>query len=438
MALALQLYLGLTAVSAPFWRRALKKRVARGKEDPARLSERDGRASQSRPAGQLLWIHALGLGEAAAMLAVIRAMIAARPGLSVLLTTNTRTAADGLARLGLPEGVIHQYAPMEVPGAVGRFLDHWRPDALVVAELDLWPLTLWAAHKRGLPMVMLNVLMTERRFRNRQKMAPLMRAVLPMFSRIVVQDVATAASLVALGAPSDRMVVGGILKAAAAPLPVNAEDSARLVAAIGTRPVWLAAAILAGEEARMLAAHRLILARYPDALMILAPRQMTDGDRVATAVSAVFGPAPRRSSGGLPVPAHPVYLSDSVGEMGLWYRHSPVAFIGHSLPEPGQPRLPGKNPFEAIAHDAAVLHGPDFSDFEASYADLDRAGGAACVADAEELADMVMALWSDPARQKGMVDAAAAVRQFHQAALIATTDVVLALLPVQPPGSSGS
>jgi len=440
MAWALKVYLGLAALSAPFWRRGLAQRVARGKEDPSRLGEREGKASQTRPDGRLIWVHALGLGEAAAMLVVIRAVQAARPGLGVILTTNTRTGTDGLARLGLPAGVIHQYAPMETPDAVERFLDHWRPEALVVAELDLWPLMLARTQRRGVPLVMVNALMTPRRFRNRRRMAPLMRAMLLMFSRMVVQERATATRLVILGAPEGQIQVGGILKAAASPLPDIPLDRARFAVAVGDRHVWLAAATEAGETETLLAAHRQIVAQRPGALMILAPRQLTDADCAAAAVVAAFGTCPRRSRDDVPGPENLVYLSDSVGEMGLWYRLAPVAFLGHSLSLAGRARLPGKNPFEAAALDVAILHGPDTSDFEESYAGLDAAGGARAVPDAAALAEAVMTVWSDRTLQQSMILAAGRVRDTHQGALKVTVDAVLSVLPAvdQTSGSNGS
>lgn len=433
MAWALKVYLGLAALSAPVWRRALARRVVRGKEDPARLGEREGRALVPRPGGQLLWVHALGLGEAAAMLAVIRAVLAARPGLSVLLTTNTRTGAEGIARLGLPEGVIHQYAPMEAPGAMARFLEHWRPEALVVAELDLWPLMLARTRARGVPILMVNALMTARRFANRRRMAPLMRDVWALFDRMVVQDQATVTRLAALGAPKDRIVVAGILKAAAAALPDAPDDRIRFAGAIGERPVWLAAATEGGETEAMLSAHRMILAQRPGALLILAPRQLTDAEAAAQAIAGAFGRCPRRSLGDLPGLGDVAYLADTVGEMGLWYRLAPLAFIGHSLPHRGRPPLPGKNPFEAAALGVAILHGSETSDFEESYAGLDAVGGARCVADAEALATAVLALWSDAGERRTMVQAATQVRGAQQGALAVTVDAVLSCLPGPDP-----
>ena len=156
MRVALAAYLGLARVSGPLWRWSVARRATRGKEDPARLAERFGTPSAPRPAGVVLWVHALGIGEAGAMLAVIRQVLLARPDISVLLTTNTKTGADGLARMGLPEGVIHQYAPVDSPDAIKAFLTQWRPDAMLLAELDIWPLTLSELARARDPMVMAN------------------------------------------------------------------------------------------------------------------------------------------------------------------------------------------------------------------------------------------------------------------------------------------
>ncbi len=423
MGIALRAYLGVAAVSGPLWRLAVRRRTARGKEDAGRLGERWGQASVARPAGPLLWVHALGIGEATAMLSVIRAVQSVRPDIAVLLTTGTRTGADGLARMGLPAGVIHQYAPVDAPGPVARFLDHWRPDALLLAELDLWPLMLSRLAGRGVPMVMANARLTDHRFAGRMRMRPLMRDVLALFATVLVQDDLTATRMGLLGADPGRVRVAGLLKAAAAPLPDKPHDRATLGTAIAGRPVWLAAATEARETTAVLAAHRTVLQAMPDALLILAPRQITDAESVAQAVAAAFGQVARRSLGEAPDGA--VYLADTMGEMGLWYRLAPVAFVGHSLRVDGA-TLTGKNPFEAVALGAAVLHGPCVGNFAESYAVLGTAGQVDSAAD---LGAAVIALLGDDVARRTMAERAAKQLAQQQAALPLTLDAVLRHLP---------
>ena len=419
MRVALRAYLALAALSGPLWRWAVRRRVARGKEDAARVGERWGQASAPRPKGPLLWVHALGIGEAAAMLAVIRAVQAARPDVAVLLTTGTRTGADGLARMGLPAGVIHQYAPVDATAPVARFLDHWRPDMMLLAELDLWPLMLSRLEGRGVPMVMANARLTDKRFRGRMRMRPLMRDVLALFDAVLVQDALTAMRMNVLGADPAKVTVAGLLKAGAAPLPDRLAERQRLGAALAGRPVWLAAATHAQETAAMLAAHQVVLAALPEALLILAPRQLTDADHVAQAVAESYGAVARRSLGDTPQGA--VFLADTMGEMGLWYRLAPVAFVGHSLAVDGA-ALTGKNPFEAVALGCAVLHGPCVTNFADSYAAL---GDAGLVDSAGALGAAVLAMLGDDDLRGAQVAQAAHVLAREQAALPATLAAVL-------------
>lgn len=428
MAWALRTYLGASYLAAPLWRLALRRRVARGKEDPARLGERYGRTTIPRPPGPLLWVHALGIGEAGAMLAVIRALRSERPDVAVLLTTNTRTAAEGLARMGLPKGVVHQYAPVDTPGAVSRFLAQWRPDLLLLAELDLWPLMLSRLRRQSVPVIMANARLTDHRFAGRRKMRALMGDVLGLLDRMLVQNDQTRDRLITLGADPQRIQIAGLLKAAAEPLP-DSDHRAALAQHIGARPVWLAAAIEAREIPVLIAAHARARKARPGLLMIMAPRQLTDADAAETALTQAFGACPRRSTGAVPGPQDAVYLADTMGEMGLWYRLSPLSFIGHSLAVNGGRPLTGKNPFEAVALGSVVLHGPCTGNFAESYAALDAAGALVPVADAQTIAAEILDLIQTPARREGLAGAGAQVLQQAAAALPLTVQAVLDRLP---------
>ncbi|MDM7932015.1 glycosyltransferase N-terminal domain-containing protein [Tabrizicola sp.] len=427
MAWALQAYLGAAHLADPLWRLALARRAKRGKEEPGRLTERLGHASMPRPDGPILWVHGLGIGEASAMLSIIRAIRAVRPDVAVILTTGTRTGAEGLARIGLPDGVIHQYAPVDAPGPVRRFLRHWRPDALLLAELDLWPLTLSRLHKRGIPVVMANARLTDHRYSGRQRIRALMCDVLGLIDMMLVQDVRTRERLISLGADPGRVRVAGLLKAAAEPLP-EGEGRLAMERAIGARPVWLAAATEARELPVVLAAHAQARKTHQDLMLILAPRQLTDADAAASALEAAFGSCPRRSAGALPCPQDAVYLADTMGEMGLWYRLAPVSFIGHSLRVEGKP-LTGKNPFEAASLRSAVIHGPCTGNFAESYAALAEAEACLFVSGGQDLAEALLDLIAMPERRKALVDAAAGVLDQARESLPLTLQAVLGCLP---------
>jgi len=376
----------------PLWRLALRIRTRHGREDPLRVSEKLGRYTVARPEGRVLWFHAVSVGEAQALVTLLNRLTARHPQISILLTTVTLASAQALAARGLPERVIHQFAPADYPAAVRRFLAHWRPDALIVAEADMWPQTLMQARRAGLPMMLINTHVTERRYRRRIKYASTNGYLMGLFDPILVQDEDSMRRYVDLGADPARMSVMGVLKAASDPLPDRPEDRAQLAAAIGTRPVWLAASTKVIEEPQVIDAHVLARAECPDLLLIIAPRQRTEADKTEAAARARFLPnqVARRSRGDALTPETAVYIADTIGEMGLWYRLAPVAYTGNSLPVPGTP-LTGKNPFEAVALGAMVLHGPDVGNFSHAYARLKAAGGALEVADAAAMARAVAA-----------------------------------------------
>lgn len=405
----LSAYLAVARLSPPLWRAALAYRARRGKEDPARLPEKYGHPSAKRPDGPLIWFHAVSVGESLALLKLFRKLRAAYPDLRILLTTTTLGSVKALDKTGLPEGVIHQYFPIDTPGAVARFLNHWRPDLHVIAEADMWPLMMTAVRARGVPMILLNTTITPRRFRQRMRGRALYAHLFGYFDALLMQDQTAIDRFIELGAPADRLHLMGVLKSASDPLPVDAGELARLQGQIGARPVWLAAVTTPDEEAALVEAHAIARAKIPDLLLIIAPRQVHLADKTEAAGRARFANVARRSRADTLAPDTEVYIADTIGEMGLWYRLSPIAFMGHSMPASGQ-GMSGKNPYEAIALDRVVLHGPTHENFVATYDHLRACGAAVPVASAQELAAQVIVLQSPMARAP-YTQAMAKVRQ---------------------------
>ena len=359
------------------------------------------------------------MGESLALVPLIELALTARPGAHVVLTTSTATSIAALERAGLPDRCFHIQMPIDTPQAVGRFLDHWRPDVAGFAELDFWPRLMVDTQARGIPMVLINSRMPEGNFKRRKKLGGLTRDVLRLFERLLVQDEASRERFANLGADRDRIEVVGALKSAARPLPADAKEVERLQGVIASRPIWLAAATIGSEHPAMIAAHVRIAKALPDALMILAPRNVSDGDEAVSLARAQFDRVARRSRGEDIGVDTQVYIADTIGEMGLWYRLAPVSFLGHSLGE----GLEGKNPYEAAALGSVVLHGPEVSYFSESYAGLTAEGAAREVCDAEGLADAVIDL-QDPARRQPMRDGAERAIAARRGVLDATWRVV--------------
>lgn len=389
MTLALRAYVALSHLLTPVWHLGLKQRLRRGKETPRSVHQKLGHEYADRPEGPLVWGHAVGVGEAMALAGLFARMAQARPDVRFLITTTARTSGDALRRTGLPAGVLHQFAPADTPGAVRRFLNHWRPDLAVWCEMDLWPTLIDATAARGIPRVLVNARLSEASMTRRRWGRWIYRALLPGFDRVFAQNEASAAHLVTLGADAQRVSVSGTIKSLTPPLACDADDLAAWLAALRTRPVWLLASSHPGEEALALQAHQRLRERHPDALLIVAPRAPARGAEVAGLCQPA---APLRSSGQHLPDTGAVYVADTIGEMGLWYRLAPVALVGGSFAAVG-----GHNPHEPLALGCRVLHGPNVWNFAESYQQLDAAGLSLPVADAAAVEQAVEAAWAGAA-----------------------------------------
>lgn len=374
------------------WRRR------RGKEDPVRLPERTGRPGRPRPAGPLVWAHGASIGEALSLLGLVERL--SRRGFTVLVTSGTRTSAELLARR-LPRGALHQFAPVDAPRYLARFLDHWRPDLALVAESELWPNTILALHEREVPLILVNGRMSERSARRWARTPAVARALLSRIALCLAQSREEAERFARLGAP--RVEAGGNLKFDAGAPPADPEPLRQLAGVIAGRPVWLAASTHPGEEAAAIAAHRSLARRYPDLLTIVVPRHPERGPAVAADAVAAGLRVGRRSAGGQPHDKVDLYVADTVGELGLFYRLCPLVFVGGSLARHG-----GQNPIEPARLGAAILYGPHVRNFAQVYGALDRAGGARIVRDGQELTAAVGQLLADPATRQAMARAGAA------------------------------
>jgi 3-deoxy-D-manno-octulosonic-acid transferase len=388
----LRLYRALTTLMGPLVTLYLLRRMARGKEDRARFAERRGNAGRARPEGPLVWVHAASIGEAVSMLALIDEIVATHPALSVLVTTGTVTSARLLATR-LPEGrAFHQYVPVDRPAYVRRFLDHWQPDLALWVESELWPNLVMAAQARGIPLLLVNGRMSQRSFARWQRWPAIINPVIGAFDLCLAQDAVQAERLRQLGAR--RALSVGNLKAAAGPLPVSEAELAKLAAQAAGRPLWLAASTHEGEEAIAAEVHRRLKGRWPDLLTIIVPRHPARAAAIAALLRQRELRVARRSAAEAIDPSVDIYLGDTLGELGLFYRLAGIAFIGGSLVPSG-----GHNPLEAALLDCAVLHGPDMSNCSAIARDLAAAGAALTVRDAEEFATALARLLVDPAER---------------------------------------
>ena len=375
-------YLAWSNRAQGFGERMLRRRLAEGKEDGRRLDERRGIASRPRPEGPLVWLHGASVGESVSLLEMIRRMGAEREELSFLLTTGTVTSAQVLADR-LPDRCVHQYVPLDVAPWMRRFLDHWSPDLAVLAEGEIWPALIHETAKRRIPLAMINARMTEAAHRRWRFGRGAARALLARLTHVQAQDEATAARLRSLGLPPGRLEVTGTLKEGSAALPHDEEERVAIAAALGGRPCWLAASTHEGEETAAARAHSRARRSWHQLILVIAPRHPARGAAIAEALRAEGWKVARRSDGEGIGAETEIYLADTMGEMGLWYRLCSVSFVGGSLADRG-----GHNPFEPAALGSAVLHGPHVQNFADIYARL-AAADAAVEVDEETLGPTV-------------------------------------------------
>jgi len=386
----------LTWALSPLARPYLRQRASRGKEDWIRVNERLGLSGLPRPEGRLVWVHGASVGESLSALPLIENLLAAGNS-SVLVTSGTVTSAAMMSQR-LPAGAVHQFVPLDTPGAVARFLDHWKPDTGLFVESDLWPNLILTAKARGVKLALVNARISSRSAERWGLAKKTAAALLSAFDMVLAQDEEIAARFKKLGARGVEVV--GSLKADAPPLPVDDGALAALRQAIGGRPVLLAAQTHPGEDETLLPAHDLLRAEFPTLLTILVPRHTGRGpDLEMLCGTRAFR---RRSAGGQIGSQTAIYIADTMGEMGLFYRIAPFCFLGGTLVPLG-----GHNVLEPAQLHCAVLAGPHTQSAPKAYDAVLKAQGFGRIGSSTDLAREAGRLLRDPAAAKEAGEAAA-------------------------------
>ncbi len=388
-----------SAAATPVVWHHLRQRVARGQEDPARLAERFGHASVARPPGPLVWVHGASVGESLAALPLVEGIREGWPGLNLLMTTGTVTSARLMAER-LPEGIIHQYLPVDLPAAVSRFLAHWRPALGLMVESEFWPNLLLQARAGGVDLALVNGRVSGGSYTSWRRFRPLIGHLLRQFSITLAQSREDEAHLRALGAAAPLGL--GNLKFAAPPLAADPAELNAFQDALGGRPRWLAAQTHPGEDEIVAEVHAKLAPRSPGLVTFLVPRHPHRGADIAGQLRARGLRVALRSAGQALTAETEVYLADTIGEMGLWYRLCEVVFIGRSLTAKG-----GHNLLEPAKLGGAILCGPHMTNFLRMSEEMSRADAIRQVVDAEQLAAAVSWLLEDDAAREGMIEAAA-------------------------------
>lgn len=398
----LSLYHSLTKWSAPVLRQVLKTRLSRNKEDPARLTERMGKSARIRPPGPLVWFHAASVGEAQSTLVLVNSLLDRFPAMVVLVTTGTVSSAT-LMQQRLPSRAIHQYYPLDHPDWVELFLNHWQPNLIFWMESELWPNMLRAIRRRNIHCVLVNARMSRKSYRRWKHVRKTAAELLSAFDLILAQTPEDADSFLKLRAITVR--TRDNLKYAADPLPCDDQHLEKLKLAIGNRPAWVYASTHAGEEHLACDLHTTLKDLIPGLLTIIVPRHPERRHEILVLCQNT-GLNARLRGQDLVVPRgnDDVYIADTLGELGLFYRLCPISCIGRTFSQDGGG---GHNPIEPAQLGSAVLHGPHVQNLAQIFAQMDQTGSALCVKTPEEFLHALQMLLTNPQalaeqQQKGL------------------------------------
>ncbi len=372
-----------------------------------RIGERFGHPPPGLATGAI-WFHTVSAGETNAAAPVIRAVRERLPDAAILVTTTTPTGSARVRAL-LGDAVAHCYAPYDYPWAVARFLKRVRPRALILMETELWPNLIEQTARGGAAVYLVNARLSQRSYRGYRRVAALTRPMLARLAGIVCQYQDTAARFRALGATAVEVTGSVKFDAELPPDRFGIYDPG-----FDGAPVWIAGSTHAGEEEIVLDAHQRLLADYPRARLILAPRHPERAPAIAGRVAGrglSVGLLSRRDLGAQ------VLIGDVMGTLAHLYALADVAFVGGSLDDTG-----GHNPIEAAVHGVPVLMGPARFKIEEIWARLEAAGCAHGITDAADLAGLIAALVGDPDRRAAEGQRAQAVVVANRGARRALVD----------------
>jgi 3-deoxy-D-manno-octulosonic-acid transferase len=384
----LSLYRAVTTLGSPLILFYLSRRLAKGKESRARFTERLGNASMPRPEGLVAWVHGASVGECLSLLPLIERLRTDHPEWSILVTTGTVTSAALMVER-LPDGAFHQFVPVDRVAYVSKFLNHWKPDLVLWTESEFWPNMISLAAETNIPMVLLNGRISRKSFRGWKRFAGLIKQILGAFSLCLGQTESDASRLSYLGAPNAKSV--GNLKFSAPPLPADEQAIEKLASLIGQRPCWLASSTHKGEEKIVGRIHKTIKDKRPEFLSIIVPRHPGRGVEIAETLEAMGLTVALRSTKGELTPTTDIYIADTMGELGLFYRITSIVYIGKSLVPLG-----GQNPLEAARLDCAIVFGPHMDNFEEIAAKFTKKNACVEIADEADLLSTITRLLETP------------------------------------------
>jgi len=367
----------------------LQRRRLEHQKDATRIHERLGTPKERRPDAPLIWCHVKTKTQADAFFETISRIREDGDELWFLLTSESADLDDFLKQ-HLPEQCFHLFLPLQAPQFIRPYLDHWKPDAVVWTENPSHPLILCEIAARKISLILADANMPAAKPSLFHRLLRLDKSLYQKFEAIFARDEETADWLKRQGIETDKIEIIGPMQEGTVALACNEDERARLAALLLTRPIWLAACCSENEEAIVIAAHKTAMRRAHRLLLIVVPERPERGAILAQDSEAAGLNTCLRSGGEDPDENTQVYVADTEGEMGLWYRLAPTTFIGGTLEPNTKPG--GASPYDPAALGSAILHGPELGPFADSYARLGEAGATEFVEDKITLATAVETL----------------------------------------------
>jgi len=368
--------------------------------------------------GEVLWVHAVSVGEVIAALPLIRELRRRRPEAKIVLTTVTATG-NRIARAQAKEADVVLFFPFDLQPVVGRAIRLIRPALFLLVETEIWPNCVHTLARKRVPIVVVNGRISERSFQGYRRIRFLMKRVLSDITLFSMQTEEDARRIIALGAPPERVRMNGNIKfdLAAPPSTPEATEQMREDFSLSrTGPIFLAGSTHPGEEETIIGIYGRLRSSQPDLLLILAPRHPERSPEVAELLRRAgldFGRRSRKEG------KSPVLLLDTVGELARLYEIADVAFVGGSLAPHG-----GHNILEPALYGIPVLFGPHMENFpEIARIMKERGGGIEC-ADASTLEETVKKLINDPEKRETIGRAGRTVIEENRGALEKTLKLI--------------
>ncbi len=414
-------YLFASALVPFLGRLIANRRMKIGKEDPNRIAERFGVPSISRPQGKIIWFHAASVGEALSVLPLVRLLKQKRPDTSILLTTGTLTSAK-IVKMYAGKEVLHQFIPYDIKPWIGKFLSYWKPSLTVLVESELWPTIIVEVKKAKIPLILINGRMSEKSLYQWQKHPKTASVLMNKLDHVTVQTQDVKSLFHKIGYPKEKIEVVESLKLTADPLPHCPNDLDDFKSTIDGKIVWVAASTHQGEEEAILKVFKLLSQKIQNLFLIIVPRHPERGKEIKAMAGKIGIDTKLRTENTLPSPDDKVYIADTLGEMGLWYRIGNFAFIGGSLVSVG-----GHNPYEPAILECPIIHGPHVFNFSDAYQKLSDCKGSIPITSPNDLERVVKKI-VDTTVQKKLTENAKRILQMNQETINYVADLITSII----------